>query len=287
LQARPAAAGRAVFAFQPAEEGPGGARPMIEAGILEDNGVEAVFGLHLWSELPLGKIGVTAGPAMASADEFEIRVLGRGGHAAFPQNTVDAVVVGSHLVTALQTLISRNADPMQTSVLTVGSFQAGSAFNIIAEEAVLRGTLRTFDPNLRAHLVRRLRETAEGVTGAFGAQVDFRFLPHYPPTVNDPAMAEFTAEIAAGVVGAENVVRDLVMMGAEDFSFFLRRRPGCFFFVGAGSPERGCGHPHHSPRFDFDEDALPIGCEMFLRIAERYFERFPAPPPAPVAAPWD
>lgn len=264
--------------FQPAEEGPGGAKPMIEAGVLTESGAEAVFGLHLWSQLPAGQIAVTAGPAMASADEFELVIEGRGGHGAFPHETIDAVVAGSHVVTALQTLVSRNTDPLQTAVVSVGSFQAGSNFNIIAERAVLKGTIRTFDTAVRDLLVRRLEEVATGVARSLGATCHFRFQPHYPPTVNDPRMAEFAATLAGEMVGPRNVVRDLTMMGAEDFSFFLRERPGCFIFVGAGNEERGLVHPHHSPKFDVDEVALGIGCELLLRIAERYGEHFPEPP---------
>lgn len=278
-------AGRAVtpevdvaFVFQPAEEGPGGAKPMIEAGVLTESGAEAVFGLHLWSQLPAGHIAVTAGPAMASADEFELVIEGRGGHGAFPHETIDAVVAGSHVVTALQTLVSRNTDPLQTAVVSVGSFQAGSNFNIIAERAVLKGTIRTFDTAVRDLLVRRLEEVATGVARSLGATCHFRFQPHYPPTVNDLRMAEFAATLAGEMVGPRNVVRDLTMMGAEDFSFFLRERPGCFIFVGAGNKERGLVHPHHSPKFDVDEVALGIGCELLLRIAERYGEHFPEPP---------
>lgn len=273
--------GDLAFAFQPAEEGLGGAEKMIEEGILGETGAEAVFGLHLWNPLPVGKIAVMAGPFMASADEFEIVVTGKGGHAAFPHTAVDAVVVGSYVVTALQTLVSRHTDPLRAAVVTVGSFHAGSSHNIIAESAVLRGTIRTFDAGLRDGLVRRLGEVADMICAAFGAQCEFRFFPGYPATINDTEMAEFVSEVAAETVGAGNVVRDLVMMGAEDMSYFLRERPGCFFFVGAGNESRGMVHPHHSPRFDFDEDALAIGCELFLRIAERYFVRFPSAPDRP------
>jgi amidohydrolase len=271
-------AGDLALAFQPAEEGLGGAEKMIEEGILEETGAEAVFGLHLWSPLPVGKVAVTAGPFMAAADEFEIVVTGKGGHAAFPQTAVDAVVVGSYVVAALQTLISRGVDPLQAAVVTVGSFHAGSGHNIIAESAVLRGTIRTFDATVRDGLVRRLREIAETTCAALGAAGEFRFFPGYPATINDGEMAAFVADVAAETVGRDNVVRDLVMMGAEDMSYFLRERPGCFFFVGAGNESRGIVHPHHSPRFEIDEDALAIGCELFLRIAERYFVRFSSAP---------
>jgi amidohydrolase len=271
-------AGDLAFVFQPAEEGLGGAEKMIEEGILVETGAEAVFGLHLWSPLPVGKIAVTAGPFMASADEFEIVVTGKGGHAAFPHTAVDAVVVGSYVVTALQTLVSRHADPLHSAVVTVGSFHAGSSHNIIAESAVLRGTIRTFDAGLRDDLVHRLGEVTRMTCAAFGAQSEFRFFAGYPATINDQGMADFVSEVAAEAVGPGNVVRDLVMMGAEDVSYFLRERPGCYFFVGAGNESRGLVYPHHSPRFDFDEDALVVGCELLLRIVERYFARFPAAP---------
>jgi amidohydrolase len=270
--------GDVAFVFQPAEEGLGGAAKMIEEGVLIATGAEAVFGLHLWSTLPVGKVAVTAGPFMAASDEFEILITGKGGHAAFPQTAVDAVVVGSYVVTSLQTLVSRHVDPLKAAVVTVGSFHAGSGYNIIAENAVLRGTVRAFDASVRDSLVRRLREVSETTCAAFGAACEFRFFPGYPATINDAEMAEFVAEVAGGIVGRDNVVRDLVMMGAEDVSYFLRERPGCFFFVGAGNESRGMVHPHHSPRFDFDEDALVIGCELFLRITEQYFSRFPSAP---------
>jgi amidohydrolase len=268
-------AGDLAFLWQPAEEGLGGAAKVIEEGILGETRAEAVFGLHLWSPLPVGKVAVTAGSFMASADEFEVVVTGKGGHAAFPHTAIDAVVVGSYVVAALQTLVSRHVDPLQAAVVTVGSFHAGSGHNIIAESATLRGTIRAFDATLRDSLARRLREISEATCAALGARCEFRFFPGYPATINDGEMAEFVAELAAETVGRENVVRDLVMMGAEDMAYFLRERPGCLFFVGAGNESRGIVHPHHSPHFDLDEDALAIGCELFLRIAERYFARFP------------
>jgi amidohydrolase len=266
------------FIFQPAEEGPGGALPMIEAGVLESPRPEACFGIHLWSELPSGRIAITSGPVMAASDEFEIAILGRGGHGAFPHTTIDTVVVGSYVVTALQTLVSRNVDPLQTAVVSVGTFEAGSNFNIIAERARLRGTLRTFNPALRSELVRRLQEVAVGTAEAMGARCEFRLMDHYPATVNDPVMSEFAAEVAAELVGTDHVMRDMVVMGGEDMSYFLQRVPGCFIFLGAGNQEKGIVYPHHSPHFDIDEDALPLGCELLLRLAERYPIRFPVPP---------
>ncbi|MBM3285950.1 MAG: amidohydrolase [Candidatus Eisenbacteria bacterium] len=273
------------FVFQPAEEGPGGAAPMIQEGILKDPPIEAAFGLHLWSGLPTGRVAVTSGPMMAAADEFDLIVHGRGGHGAYPHEAVDAVVVASQIVVALQTVVSRNADPIQTAVLSIGQFNAGQAFNVIAETAHLRGTIRAFRSDVREKLIRRLREVSEGVAAALGARCEFVFKEHYPPTVNDPRMADFAAALAAEVVGPENVVRDLVSMGGEDMSFFLREVPGAYLFLGAGNDAGGTAHPHHSPRFDFDEEAMPIGVEIFLRIMEGYWTAFPERPTGAPGAP--
>lgn len=265
------------FVFQPAEEGPGGALPMIQAGVMKDPPVEAAFGLHLWNRLPTGKVAVTCGPFMAAADEFHITVHGLGGHGAYPHDAIDAVVVGSYIVTALQTLVSRNTNPVQTAVVTVGTFHAGSNFNIIAEKAQMKGTLRTFDPDVRKRLIDRLRTVVTQTAEMLGARAEFEFLDTYPTTVNDRRMADFVAEVAADVVGEDNVVRDLVSMGGEDMSYFLQEVPGCFFFLGSGDSVHGGGESHHSPRFDFDERVMPLGAEIFLRIQERYASKFPAP----------
>lgn len=267
--------GNVRFVFQPAEEGPGGALPMIQEGIMRDPPIEAAFGLHLWSELPTGTVAVTSGAMMAAADEFEIIVHGKGGHAAYPHNTVDAVLVGSEIVVVLQTLVSRETDPTRTAVVSVGTFNAGSNFNIIAETARMRGTLRTFDPAVRERLIRRLREVSEGIAATLGARCEFVFKDHYPALVNDPRMADFVAQIAAEVVGEDKVIRSLVSMGGEDMCYFLREAPGAFFFLGAGNASKGITHPHHSPHFDIDEDAMPIGAEILLRITERYWSAFP------------
>jgi amidohydrolase len=266
------------FIFQPAEEGPGGALPMIQEGILNDPPIEAAFGLHIWSPAPTGKILIASGPMMAGPDEFELTVRGKGGHGAYPHTAIDAVVVASHIVVALQTVVARSIDPIETAVVSVGMFRSGSNFNILAESAQLRGTIRTFKPEVRAVVIRRVREVADGICATFGATCEFRLIDHYPPTVNDPAMAEFVAEIAAEVVGPQNVVRNFLSMGGEDMSYFLREVPGAFFFLGAGDEGRGLSHAHHSPHFDFDESAMQIGAEIFLRIMERYWTAFPEPP---------
>ncbi|MFN8549279.1 MAG: amidohydrolase [Candidatus Eisenbacteria bacterium] len=270
--------GDITFAFQPAEEGPGGAKPMIEAGVLRDPDIEACFGLHLWNTMPLGTIGVKAGPSMAAADEFELFVEGKGGHGAYPHGAIDAVMVGSQIVTAIQSIVSRNVDPFETAVVTVGTFHAGSNFNIIAERAHMKGTIRTFNPKVRSLLMRRVEETAARVAEGLGARCRVVFHEVYPATVNDPVMSDFVAEIAAELVGPDHVLRGEMSMGAEDMSYFLEAVPGCYFFLGSQNEAKGLVGQHHSPRFDFDEDAMLIGAEIFLRIQERYFERFPTPP---------
>lgn len=275
-------AGPVRFIFQPAEEGPGGAEVMIREGVLSEPKIEAAFGLHVWSGLPVGKIAIRPGPIMAAADEFKIEIHGRGGHAAYPHEAIDSIMIASQIVVALQTVVSRNTDPFETAVVTVGTFNAGQAFNIIAERASLGGTLRTFDSSLRDELIRRIREIAEGTARAFGATASVEFLTGYPATINDPRMADFAAAVAAEIVGPENVVGDLVSMGGEDMSHYLNEVPGVFAFLGGGDAGQGVVHPHHNPHFDFDEAAMPIGVEFFLRIMEQYWEAFPKPPGKPL-----
>lgn len=260
------------FVFQPAEEGPGGALPMIEEGVLTDPAVTGAVGLHLWTEYETGLVGVRAGPMMASADEFELRVVGKGGHGAYPHDTVDSVVVASHIVTAIQTLVSRNTDPAQPAVVSVGSFHAGSNFNIIAAEAKLRGTVRTYDMDLRDTLKVKLGDLCRSVAEAMGARCEYTYIDQYPPLVNDAQMVDLLVDAAAQVTGREAVHTDLLSMGGEDMSYYLQRVPGVFFFLGCHDPARGAKTPHHSPNFDIDEEAMPLGVEIFLRFVDRYFE---------------
>ncbi|CAN5140939.1 amidohydrolase [soil metagenome] len=262
--------GNVVLVFQPAEEKPGGARPMIEAGVLADPPVDAAIGLHLWSNLPVGTVGTNPGPLMAGASEFRLTIKGRGGHAALPHQAVDAVVVASHVVVALQTLVSRETSPLDSAVVTVGSIHGGTTFNVIAERAVLEGTVRAFEDDRREAPRDRIAALVQGVAGAMGAEATLEWTPHYPATVNDPAMAALVAREAAVVVGEENVFTDIRTMGAEDMSYFLRAVPGCFFFVGAANAARGITAPHHNPRFDIDEAALPIGAEILARAARAF-----------------
>jgi amidohydrolase len=264
-------AGIVKFCFQPCEENPpGGAKPMIEAGVLEEPHVDACFGLHIWQSLPVGTIGVVPGPAMANSDRFRIVVRGRGGHAAQPHLTVDSVVVASQIVVALQTVVARNVSPLKPAVVTVGSLHAGTTYNVIADTAELKGTLRSFDPETRRLLPARVEAVARAVAESLGATIDWEFLEGYPACVNDPAMATLVREVAGGLIGPENVLQPEPTMGGEDFAYFLQQRPGCFWFVGSRNEERGLTFGHHHPRFDIDEAALPIAIESLTAVALRY-----------------
>lgn len=257
--------------FQPAEEmPPGGAKPMIDAGVLRDPTVDAAFGLHIDQENPVGAIGLRPGPAMAAADRFAVHIRGKGGHGAKPQDCVDPVVIGAQIVTALQTLVAREIDPTEEAVVSVCVFKSGDAFNVIPDTADLGGTARTFNARNRDLLERRIGELASGIAAAMGAQVDYQYTRGYPATVNDPKMAELVRDEVAKVVGAEGVRDASLMMGAEDFSYFLEEVPGTYWFVGSQNPERGLVWGHHHPRFDLDEAALAIGMESMVNVALRY-----------------
>ena len=243
------------FAFQPAEEKSGGAQPMIEAGVLD--GIDRVIGLHVWSELPVGQVSVRRDVVMASADMFTLTVTGKAGHGAQPHRTIDATLIASAIVTALQTLVSREVAPADPAVITIGSLHAGSAPNIIAGEAVMQGTLRTFDKALRTRLISRIAELADGIARSMRGHCDFKLDSEAPPVINDPSIADIVTDAARGVVGADGVVSFQPLMVGEDFAYFLEARPGCFFLLGA-APE---GPPvvHHTPQFRIDERCLPIG----------------------------
>jgi amidohydrolase len=261
--------GRVKFVFQPAEDDPGGAKPLIEAGVLRDPTVDAALGLHLWTQLPAGTVGTSSGALMASADEFTLEIRGRGGHAAAPHMCIDPVVAAAHVITALQTIVSRSTDPLQSAVLTVARVEAGEgAYNVIPDRAVLRGTARAFDPVVRAAFPERIERIARGVCEALGAAHELRWQPYYPPVVNDPAVAAVVASEARRLHGDDRVFEDVRSMGAEDMAFYLREVPGCFFFFGAANPSKGAVHPHHNPRFKIDEDVLAPAAELLVRSAE-------------------
>lgn len=273
-QHRDSFAGTVKVIFQPAEEGPGGAKPMIEAGVLQNPDVEAMIGLHLWNNLPLGTIGIRTGPMMAATELFRCTIQGKGGHGAIPHQTVDSIVVGAQIVNALQTIVSRNVDPLASAVVTIGEFHAGTALNVIADQAQINGTIRYFDKAYSRFFPERLEQIIAGVCQSHGATYVLDYNPLYPPLVNDAAIAELVRSVALSVVEtAAGVVPECQTMGGEDMSFFLEAVPGCYFFLGSANPAKGLAYPHHHPRFDFDESVLSMGVEMFVRCVESYCAR--------------
>lgn len=253
--------GRIVFVFQPAEEIVRGAEAMLADGALDGLEVDHVVGLHLSSMHPTGTIAVREGPAMAAADTFRIELHGRGGHAAKPHQTIDPVVASAHLILAMQTLVSRETDPVDQAVISVTRIHGGTAFNIVPERVELAGTLRTFDAATRATLSRRIHELAAGVAATHRAEATVDWTDGSPTVVNDAAATERLRSVARRLVGPDNVVVNAMMMGGDDMALWLRQAPGCYFFVGAHGSEAS-GWPHHHPRFDLDEAALPLAVEV-------------------------
>lgn len=259
---RAALAGRVKFVFQPAEEGLGGAEGMVAEGVLEDPRPDVVLGMHLWNERPLGWFGVTDGPAMAAADRLLITVQGKGGHGAAPHLTIDPVVTAAHIVTALQTVASRNIDPLETAVVSVTRIRAGEAFNVIPPQAELEGTIRTFEPAVRETVLKRVREIAQGVAQAFGAQAGVEVQRLTPPVLNDAGVAEQVRAVARRLFPEAEISATERTMGSEDFAFFMEDIPGCYFFIGSANEAKGLTYGHHHPRFDFDEEALWRGAAL-------------------------
>ena len=262
-------ASRFRFLFQPAEEGAGGAEACLADGVLE--GVTAAFGLHLWNQLPVGKIGVNRGALLAAVDEFAIEVEGRGGHGASPHETADPIVAAARIIEALQTVVSREISPLDSAVVTIGSVHGGTAFNIIPSSVRLTGTARSFTQEAGRALPEKMARVVRGTAEAAGvtARLDYRRVNR--ATVNDRAMAEILIETAREIFGEENVETETRTLGGEDMSVFLSRVPGCFFFV--GSAPAGSHRPHHSPDFDIDERALALATVLFEAVALRAAER--------------
>src|SRR5579884_3548204 len=260
-------AGNVKFVFQPAEEKIGGAEPMVKEGAM--NGVDGIIGLHLISDYQVGRVGVRSGPVFASADRFILRVTGKGGHAAMPETTVDPIVISAYIVTALQTLISRETSPFSPAVITIGRIEAGTAFNIIPQTAEMHGTMRAFSKEHREKLIRRISEVATGIASAMGGSCEADFMDGCPPCVNDPKMTELVEHAAVATVGEQNVDtnEEVMTTGSDDMACFLEAVPGCYFIVGARNPDKGAKYPHHHPNFNIDEDALPIAVEVLSRAA--------------------
>ncbi len=258
--------GKIKFIFQPAEEGQGGARVMIEEGVLED--VAEIYGIHLWNYQKLGTVGVRSGPILASADIINIVVKGTGGHGAAPQGTVDAVVVAAHLISAIQTIVSRNTNPLESTVVTIGKIQGGSNFNIIADKVILNGTTRAYTEANRQLIKTRLQEIVDGVAATYKAEITLKYFDGYPPTVNDAALTEKVITAAEKIVG-EGAGSPFLSMGGEDFSYYAQKIPGCFFFIGSAPENVEPGSvPHHCSHFNIEEQALLVGCSVYVQLIE-------------------
>jgi amidohydrolase len=256
--------GSAVVIFQPAEEGGAGAQAMIDDGLMENFAIDEVYGMHNAPKVPVGVFAIRKGPLMAAADFFTIRLEGKGGHAAFPNQCVDTIVAGAHIVTALQTIVSRNVDPLDSCVVSIARFTAGSTNNVLPQTAELEGTTRTLLPATRDLAERRIREIVAGISAASGISANIDYVRNYPPTLNHPAQTDFAASVARRVVGAERVMTEVPpVMGAEDFSFMLEARPGAFIWIGNGD-SAGL----HHPGYDFNDAALPYGMAYLAGIVE-------------------
>jgi len=268
--------GTVYLVFQPAEEGGGGAREMIKDGLFEKFPMEAIFGAHNWPGMAVGQFALKSGPVFASSNEFKITIRGKGAHAAMPHNGIDPVPVACQLVQAFQTIVTRNKRPIDTAVISVTMIHAGEATNVIPDHCVLEGTVRTFTTEVLDMIERRMQAMAEATCAAFETRCEFSFRRNYPPTINHAAETEFVRHTLADVVGAANVQEFEPTMGAEDFSFFLQKKPGCYFLIGNGDgTHREGGHGMgpcmlHNPSYDFNDDLIPIGATAWVRIAETW-----------------
>ena len=271
--------GTVYLIFQPAEEGGGGAREMIKDGLFEQFPVEAVFSMHNWPGMPVGSFAASAGPVMASSNEFHIVIRGKGSHAALPHNGIDPVPVACQMVQAFQTIISRNKKPVDAGVISVTMIHTGEATNVVPDSCEIQGTVRTFTYEVLDLIERRMQEIAEHTCAAFGASCEFQFRRNYPPTVNHPAETAFVREVLAGIVGADQVLVQEPTMGAEDFAYMLQARPGCYIFIANGEgAHREIGHGGgpctlHNPSYDFNDDLIPLGATYWVRLAEQWLSQ--------------
>lgn len=273
-QCRDEMAGTLKLVFQPAEEGGRGAEAMVKEGVLENPRPDVFLATHVWNEKPVGTIDVSPGAIMAAAEKWACTVRGKGGHGALPHQTVDPVVATAQIVTGLQTVVSRNVNPLETAVVTVGTVHGGDAFNVIPAQVELSGTIRTYSPQVRETVLRRVREVIEGVAAACGAATELEIVPLTPAVSNDAEVADVVRAAAEAVVGSENVSSGERTMGSEDAAVFMQEVPGCYSFLGSANAERGLNAPHHNPRFDFDEDVMPIGVAILMHALARYLECF-------------
>ncbi len=268
--------GTVYLVFQPAEEGGGGAREMINDGLFEQCPMDAIFGMHNWPNMKVGQVGVRSGPVMASSNEFKIVITGKGSHAALPHNGIDPVPIACQMVQAFQTIVTRNRDPIDPGVISVTMIHAGEATNVVPDHCEIQGTVRTMTNETLDLIEARMRTIADHTCAAFGATVSFEFHRNYPPTINHPAESDFARKVFGSVVGDDNVLAFPPTMGAEDFSYYLQKKPGCFYFLGNGDgSHREMGHGMgpctlHNPNYDFNDDLIPLGATLWIRLAEQW-----------------
>jgi amidohydrolase len=273
-------AGTIHFIFQPAEENEGGARLMIEEGVLEKYPVEAVYGMHNWPGLPVGQFAIQPGPMMAAFDIFEIEIKGRGAHAAMPHLAIDPIAAAAQVVNGLQTIVSRNTHPLEGAVVSVTQIHGGDTWNVIPETVILRGTTRSFSPTVRDQMEPAIRRVADGACSACGAEMRLRYERRYPPTINSWRETEVAAAAAAALVGDDNVKRDLLpSMAAEDFACFLEQKPGAYIWIGNGKAEDAA--MLHNPHYDFNDAILPLGASYWVQLAESILSKDHAAVPQP------
>jgi amidohydrolase len=262
-------AGTLKFLFQPGEEGRGGALAVLADGVLENPRPDVALAMHLWSEVPYGLIRVNDGPAMAASSVFTLTVQGKGGHGAAPHRSVDPILAAAHIVAALQSIVSRNVDPLESVVVTVGQMSAGTTFNVIPDKAILKGTVRSYNNEMHRQVYRRILEMAQNMAQAFRCQATMEAVAIVPAVVNSAEPTDRVRSAAARIVGVDKVVEGRTM-GAEDMGYILEEIPGCYFFIGSGNEQRGLAYPHHHPRFDIDERAMVLGVATMAETAASY-----------------
>jgi amidohydrolase len=263
------------FIFQPAEEMDGGAARMIAEGVLENPSLDYIMGFHVWNELPIGSYGLVPGPLMAASEIFNVKISGKGGHGAQPHATRDPILAAAHVITALQSIVSRNVDPLDTAVVSVCQVEAGTANNIIPQEALLTGTLRAFKPEVMAIVKERFRTIITEIAGTMGCQTEIELITVTEPVINDEALVALMTEITLEIHPDATIVTNMQTMGGEDFSLMMKKAPGCFMMVGSANPERGLNYGHHHPKFDVDESCLPYAVAIMAQGAMRVLERHP------------
>ena len=264
--------GKVKFVFQPAEEGLGGAKRMVEEGVLEDPKPDVCFALHLWNEEPVGWLGITPGPVMSASDTFHVRLIGRGGHGAAPHYSIDPVLASAQIIIALQSIVSRNVRPLDSAVVTVTSVHGGEAFNVIPSEVELKGTIRTFDPDVRDLVMQRFREIVNGVAQSLGCQAEIALKKITPPVMNDPTITQEVINIASRILPQNQIDTSSRTMGSEDMAYMMEDIPGCYFFVGSSNVEKGLDASHHHPRFDFDEGVLPYASALMAATVSSFLQ---------------